>query len=131
FNWYLGVGINESDIFAPIQELFAWFVVIPLGMAMSVLVVTTLLARKISVSLTEFSQLARDAAQGRFSQLARARTDDELGGLAQAFNEMLVSFRAQIPFTQIPNPYVVGNPIRRVDMFFGRQEDLKWIGHQL
>jgi hypothetical protein len=131
FNWYLGVGINESDIFAPIQELFAWFVVIPLGMAMSVLVVTTLLARKISVSLTEFSQLARDAAQGRFSQLARARTDDELGGLAQAFNEMLVSFRAQIPFTQIPNPYVVGNPIRKAEMFFGRQDDLDWIGDQL
>ena len=131
FDWYLGVGINESDIFAPIEEIFAWFIAIPLGVAISVLLITLFLARNISVSLTEFAQLARDAAQGRFSQLARARTDDELGHLAQAFNEMLVSFRAQMPFTRIPNPYVVGNPVRKADMFFGRDEDLEWIGHQL
>lgn len=131
FDWYLGVGINESDIFAPVEEIFAWFITIPLGVAISVLLITLFLARNISVSLTEFAQLARDAAQGRFSQLARARTDDELGHLAQAFNEMLVSFRAQMPFTRIPNPYVVGNPVRKADMFFGRAEDLEWIGHQL
>src|SRR5262249_51772313 len=84
-NWYLGVGINESDIFAPVQELFWWFIAIPLAIAVSVLLLTVVLARNLSVSLTEFAQLARDAAQGRFSQLARARTDDEVGDLAQAF----------------------------------------------
>jgi hypothetical protein len=131
FNWYLGAGINDSDIFAPLQDVRAWFVAIPFAIAISVLLLTSILARRMSVSLAEFAQLARDAAHGRFSQLVRARTDDELGDLAQAFNEMLVSFRAQMPFTQIPNLYVVGNPVRRAEMFFGRQEDLQWIGHQL
>ena len=100
-------------------------------MAFSLVLLNLSIGRKLSVSLNEFAQLARDAARGRFSQLARARTDDELGDLAQAFNEMLVSFRAQIPFTRIPNHYVVGNPIRNADIFFGRQEDLEWLGHQL
>jgi HAMP domain-containing protein len=131
FNWYLGVGINDTDIFAPLQNIRAWFVAIPFAIAISVLLLTSILARKMSVSLGEFAQLARDAAHGRFSQLVRAQTDDELGDLAQAFNEMLVSFRAQMPFTQIPNRYVVGNPVRRAEMFFGRHEDLQWIGHQL
>jgi hypothetical protein len=131
FNWYVGVGINDTDIFAPVHKVRAWFVAIPFAIAVSVLLLTSVLVRKMSVSLAEFAQLARDAARGRFSQLARARTDDELGDLAQAFNEMLVSFRAQMPFAQIPNPYVVGNPIRRPDMFFGRQDDLTWIRHQL
>jgi HAMP domain-containing protein len=99
--------------------------------AFSVVLLNLFIGRKVSVSLNEFAQLARDAARGRFSQLARARTDDELGDLAKALNEMLVSFRAQIPFTRIPNHYVVGNPIRSADMFFGRQEDLEWLGHQL
>ncbi len=131
FDWRLGVGINESDIFAPIQRLLSWFLIISLAVALSVVLLNLFVGRSLSVSLNEFAQLARDAARGRFSQLARARSDDEVGNLAQAFNEMLVSLRAQVPFTQIPNPYVVGNPIRTPDMFFGRQEDLEWIGHQL
>jgi HAMP domain-containing protein len=131
FEWRLGVGINESDIFAPIQHLLAWFIMIPSAVAFSMVLLNFFIGRKVSVSLNEFAQLARDAARGRFSQLARARTDDELGNLAQAFNEMLVSFRAQIPFTRIPNHYVVGNPIRTAEMFFGRQEDLQWLGKQL
>ena len=131
FEWRLGVGINESDIFAPIQHLLAWFIMISSAVAFSMVLLNLFIGRKVSVSLNEFAQLARDAARGRFSQLARARTDDELGNLAQAFNEMLVSFRAQMPFTRIPNHYVVGNPIRTAEMFFGRQEDLQWLGKQL
>jgi len=121
----------NRTIFAPIQHLLAWFIMISSAVAFSMVLLNLFIGRKVSVSLNEFAQLARDAARGRFSQLARARTDDELGNLAQAFNEMLVSFRAQMPFTRIPNHYVVGNPIRTAEMFFGRQEDLQWLGKQL
>jgi hypothetical protein len=54
-----------------------------------------------------------------------------LGNLARAFNEMLVSFRSQMPYVSIPNPYVVGTPIRSSNMFYGRQEDLNWVGDRL
>jgi HAMP domain-containing protein len=131
FGWYLGVGINESDIFRPIEKLLTLFLVVSVVVALAMMLVTRMVGGRISVSLHEFAQLARDATRGRFSQLAPARTDDEIGELARAFNEMIVSFRAQIPFSQIPNHYVVGNPVRTAGMFFGRQDDLQWIGQQL
>ena len=129
--WGLGVGINNEEIFAPIQKLKLWFFVISLMIAVLAGAISLLFGRAVSLSLREFTQLARDASRGRFVKLAKARSYDELGGLAQAFNEMLVSFRAQMPFVKIPNPYVVGTPIRTPNMFFGRQEDLNWIGDRL
>ena len=48
-----------------------------------------------------------------------------------AFNEVLISIRSGITFAPIVNPYVVGTPILTNEMFFGRVEDLAWIGRQL
>lgn len=131
FAWRLGVGVNVADIYAPVNAVFQWFLIISLGVAFVVAMLSLYAGRQLSVSINEFAQLARDASRGRFSHLVRPHTDDELGDLAQAFNEMLVSVRAQIPFVQIPNPYVVGNPLRGQEMFFGRHEDLEWIQQRL
>ena len=38
---------------------------------------------------------------------------------------------ARIEFQLIPNPYIVGNPIRTPEMFFGRQDDFKYIADNL
>jgi len=38
---------------------------------------------------------------------------------------------ARIEFQPIPNPYIVGNPIRTKEMFFGRQDDFKYIADNL
>lgn len=130
-DWRLGVGINNEDIFRPIQMLKFWFFLISLTIAAMAGAISVLFGRAVSVSLKEFTQLARDASKGSFVKMVKQRTHDELGNLAQAFNEMLVSFRAQMPFVRIPNPYVVGTPIRTSDMFYGRQEDLNWISDQL
>ncbi len=130
-DWRLGVGINNDDIFAPVEKLKMWFYLISLMIAVSVAGISILFGRAVSVSLQEFTQLARDASRGRFIISAKARSHDELGNLAEAFNEMLVNFRTQLPFATIPNPYVVGTPIRTSHMFYGRQEDLDWIGDRL
>ncbi len=130
-DWRLGVGINDEDIYAPVDKLKRWFYLISLIVAIMVAGISVLFGRAVSVSLREFTQLARDASRGRFIRAVKTRSYDELGDLAQAFNEMLVSFRAQMPFVSIPNPYVVGTPIRTSNMFYGRQEDLSWISDRL
>ena len=38
--------------------------------------------------------------------------------------------RGQV-FETIPNPYIVGNPIRSKDMFFGREDDFRFIRDKL
>jgi len=130
-DWVLGVGINDDEIFYPIQKLKLRFSLISLMIAVLVGAISLLFGRAISVSLGEFTQLARDASRGSFVKMAKTRSHDELGNLAQAFNEMLVSFRAQMPFVNIPNPYVVGTPLRTSTMFYGRQGDLNWVGDRL
>lgn len=35
------------------------------------------------------------------------------------------------PFSPIPNPYIVGNPIRTPEMFFGREDDLQFARQKL
>lgn len=39
--------------------------------------------------------------------------------------------QAQIAFAPIPNPYIVGNPIRTPDMFFGRESDFQFAQQKL
>ena len=34
-------------------------------------------------------------------------------------------------FKHIPNPFIVGNPIKSRDMFFGRQDDFEYIKRKL
>lgn len=131
FAWRLGVGVNDAEIFAPVYSIMYRFLIISLAVALFAAILSVLAGQRLTVSLNEFAQLARDAAQGHVSRLVRSHSDDELGDLAKAFNEMLVSIRTKIPFVQIPNPYVVGNPLRGQEMFFGRQEDLDWIQQRL
>ena len=88
--WGLGVGINNEEIFAPIQKLKLWFFVISLMIAVLAGAISLLFGRAVSLSLREFTQLARDASRGRFVKLAKARSYDELGGLAQAFDQRKV-----------------------------------------
>ncbi|MEJ2109632.1 MAG: ATP-binding protein [Acidobacteriota bacterium] len=130
-DWKLGVGINDKQIFSPIKDLKLYFFLISLATAVVVGAISLLFGKRVSMSLQEFTRLARDASRGSFVKMAKTRSHDELGNLAQAFNEMLVSFRAQMPFVNIPNPYVVGTPIRSSSMFYGRQEDLHWLGGRL
>jgi hypothetical protein len=39
--------------------------------------------------------------------------------------------QAAAPFTPIANPYIVGNPIRTSDMFFGREDDFQFARQKL
>jgi HAMP domain-containing protein len=132
FDWVLGAGLDHGDIYRPVESLKLWYVAIPIGVAIVLMFsLSRLLERTVRVSLKEFAQLARDAARGRLPKMTHSQRGEEVDELAGALNEMVVSLRSRQNFGAMPNPYVVGNPLRTTEMFFGRREDLEWVSQHL
>lgn len=103
----------------------------PLSISFAVLLASLASSRFVEVSLVEFTHLINEASQGKVSHLVASNGSDEIGKLGEALNALLVSVKRKEPFSRINNPYVVGNPIRTNNMFFGRHDDLRWIAAQL
>ena len=131
FDWRLGIGVDYADIFAPLERLRDVVMLAVVAVVLSVGLVGVLLGRSVSVSVKEFTRMVNDAAVGRFDLIARTASHDEISELSQAMNQLFVSMRHRADLQPIPNPYVVGNPVRSAAMFYGRQEDLRWIDERL
>lgn len=130
-DWRLGIGVDYSDIFAPLARLRDAVLLATLAIVLSVAIVGLWLGRSVSLSVKEFTHLATEAAAGRFDLINSDASDQEISDLSRAMNQLFVSMRQPADVQPIPNPYVVGNPVRSAAMFFGRQEDLRWIAEHL
>ena len=86
--WIVGLGINDDDVVAPVTGL-AWRLA---GVGLLVLTIALFASRALSHRMTEGLLTLRDSAlrvaEGRFGERVPARTKDEIGELAQAFNRM-------------------------------------------
>lgn len=131
FEWRLGVGVDYLDIFAPLERLRAAVTVATLAIVLSVALIGLWLGRAVSMSMKEFTHLAKEAVAGRFDVTASTVMNDEISELSQAMNQLFVSMRQRSGTQTIPNPYVVGTPVRSGSMFYGRDEDLRWIDERL
>lgn len=131
FDWRLGIGVDYSDIFAPMARLRATTIGATIALACAVALVNVWLARRLSLSVREFTRLVSEATEGRFRLLEPSTSHDEISDLGSAWNRLLVSMREDAGVQPIPNPYVVGTPVRSAHMFFGREEDLRWIADRL
>jgi hypothetical protein len=131
FDWRLGIGVDYSDIFAPLARLRNAVILATLAITGAVALVGVWLGRSLSLSVKEFSHLATEAAAGRFDLVSRAASHDEISELSAAMNRLFVSMRSNVEVQPVPNPYVVGTPVRSASMFYGRQEDTEWIRTRL
>ena len=131
FDWRLGIGVDYSDIFAPIRRLRDVVVLATLAIVVSVALVGVWLRRSVSLSVREFTHFVSEAAAGRFDLISSTASQAEISELSQAMNQFFVSMRQRSDAQPIPNPYVVGNPVRSAAMFYGRQDDLRWIDERL
>jgi len=88
FEWVCGVGINDTDIFAPVQELKTSLIWATSLSALLVTLLTYYAARGITVPLKKLTLGAKVISGGDFSQRVEVKGRDEIAELASTFNEM-------------------------------------------
>ncbi len=91
FHWVCGVGINDEDIFAPVQDLKKVLVAAALLTSALVILLTFWVARQISIPVKKLTLGAAVIAGGDLSQRVEVSSRDEIGELADKFNEMAQS----------------------------------------
>ena len=95
FGWVVGVGIDNDDIYATVFELRNLL----LGGTAAVLLMSTLwtfvIARRTTRPVLELQRYTRRVAQGDLDAQIPIRSKDELGELAQDFNEMTRELKHQ------------------------------------
>ncbi len=93
FEWVCGVGINDEDIFAPVQDLKHVLVLAALFSSLLIVVLTFSVARQITTPLKKLTLGAKVIAGGDLSQRVEVSGRDEIGELAATFNEMAESLQ--------------------------------------
>ncbi|HUV12755.1 MAG TPA: ATP-binding protein, partial [Acidobacteriota bacterium] len=88
FEWVCGVGINDTDIFAPAQELKTILIWATSLSALLVTLLTYYAARGIAVPLKKLTLGAKVISGGDFSERVEVKGRDEIAELASTFNEM-------------------------------------------
>jgi signal transduction histidine kinase len=95
FGWVVGVEVDQSDAFRPVQALAYWLLGATAVLACLVFLFTYIIASGIAVPLRSLIRSASTIAQGSFDERVPIRTSDELGVLASKFNEMAKALSAR------------------------------------
>ncbi len=91
FGWICGVGIEDQDIFRPLQLLKYAAILTTIALAAIVSYFTYLLMEGITIPLRRLTNTAQEMTQGHLDQRVEITSNDEIGVLGRAFNEMASS----------------------------------------
>ena len=91
FSWVCGVGIDDEDIFAPVRELRTILITAASLSIFLVVVLTYSVAKRITIPLKKLTRGSRVIAKGDLNQRVEVSGRDEIGELAQSFNDMAQS----------------------------------------
>jgi hypothetical protein len=127
-SWGLGIGVNEPEVQQAANRMSSIYLLVAIAGTLTVAVATVLVGKKLSVSVQELIRVVREASGGAGRT---SSTDDEILGLQDAVNDLVLKHRQSNVFAPLVNPYVVGNPIHHAEMFFGRTDDVNWIQEHL
>lgn len=90
-DWGLVTKIDKAEVLAPITDLRNLLVLITVLISIIIVFVSIYLARSISRPIVSLARTAADISSGDLSRRAEVTSRDEIGDLAQAFNQMAVN----------------------------------------
>jgi hypothetical protein len=129
--WRLGVGVDLPDILWAAVPTSLLVLAVGLTTVLAVFLVSHVVASRASLSVREMTALVDAAADGRFTMIKQGGTNEELSRLHDAISTLIVQLRGHVAFEPLPNPYIVGMPVRTAEMFYGRTGELAWVREQL
>lgn len=89
------IKIDEAECLKPIRTTAIWFLIVAMGMFLSVLCVSLFISRSISNPILSLIRIARRMAEGDLSARADIRTSDEISDLSVGFNTMAEKLETQ------------------------------------
>lgn len=93
FGWVLGVGIDNSDIYRPVNTLRRILMQATMIVLGAVILWTLYIARRTTRPIIELERHTRRIAAGDLDTRIEVKTRDELGDLANSFNRMAEQLR--------------------------------------
>jgi signal transduction histidine kinase len=93
FGWVVGIGIDNDDIYATVNELRNLLINATSLLLGVVVLWTAFIARRTTRPILELERHTRRIASGDLDARVEVATDDELGQLAEAFNKMTADLR--------------------------------------
>lgn len=91
--WFLVFDIAAKESYAPVKKLHDKIVIILFPIAIFILIVTWLFSKAFSKPLGKLREAAIKIGRGERDVYCEVKTDDEIGQLANAFNQMYNNLR--------------------------------------
>lgn len=131
FAWNVGTGVNYPDIYDVVRYVGLAYGIAVLTLTVIASTIAVRMTRRFRMSVDRLVETAGLVARGEMPPSVDVDSRDEIGHLAEAFNQMAAAlsrrFEEQLsetPFRPIrPNPFIFGNPVKSKEMFFGRQAE--------
>ncbi len=101
---YLQVGFEQEFLRSGIQDFLRSTITVTLAIMVLGVIITLLLTRKIAKPIEQLAAAAKDVSKGNFDQKIVIRSNDEIGHLAIAFDDMmqrLREYRDQVRHNQL------------------------------
>jgi len=87
-DWGLVVKIDKAEAFAPVAGLRNSLILITVSASIAILFVSLYTARNITRPITDLTRTATEISGGNLSRIVEVTSKDEIGLLAQSFNQM-------------------------------------------